>query len=140
MTWECICPGLSFQAAYQAALTQQAAAAQQLLLQQQGTPQYHLPPPNFGHGGYNEALAAQVAAQLSMTPGYFNNQNINAAAAAAAAAAVQNIMSEPSSASLLDAVQRCPKRCMGCRQSCSSPFLGPCNKTKLSSNLHASYL
>ena len=80
------------QAAYQAALTQQAAAAQQLLLQQQGS-QYIPPPPNFGHGGYNEALAAQVAAQLSLTPGYFNNSNINAAAAAAAAAAVQNIMS-----------------------------------------------
>ena len=80
------------QAAYQAALTQQAAAAQQLLLQQQGS-QYIPPAPNFGHGGYNEALAAQVAAQLSLTPGYFNNSNINAAAAAAAAAAVQNIMS-----------------------------------------------
>ena len=80
------------QAAYQAALTQQAAAAQQLLLQQQGS-QYIPPPPTFGHGGYNEALAAQVAAQLSLTPGYFNNSNINAAAAAAAAAAVQNIMS-----------------------------------------------
>ena len=84
------------QAAYQAALTQQAAAAQQLLLQQQGTSQYMPPPPppNFGHGGYSEALAAQVAAQLSLAPNYFNNSNINAAAAAAAAAAVQNIMSE----------------------------------------------
>ena len=84
------------QAAYQAALTQQAAAAQQLLLQQQGSAQYMPPPPapNFGHGGYSEALAAQVAAQLSLTPNYFNNSNINAAAAAAAAAAVQNIMSE----------------------------------------------
>ena len=89
----CIRSVLVLQAAYQAALTQQAAAAQQLLLQQQGS-QYIPPSPNFGHGGYNEALAAQVAAQLSLTPGYFNNSNINAAAAAAAAAAVQNIMSE----------------------------------------------
>ena len=88
-------PCIWLQAAYQAALTQQAAAAQQLLLQQQGS-QYIPPPPNFGHGAYSEALAAQVAAQLSLTPGYFNNQNINAAAAAAAAAAVQNIMSEHS--------------------------------------------
>lgn len=46
-------------------------------------------------GGYSDALAAQVAAQLSLTPGYFNNTNINAAAAAAAAAAVQNLMGEP---------------------------------------------
>lgn len=85
---------LSEQAAYQAALTQQAAAAQQLLLQQQGGGQYiPPPPPKFGHGAYSDALAAQVAAQMSLTPGFYNNQNINAAAAAAAAAAVQNIMS-----------------------------------------------
>lgn len=97
------------QAAYQAALTQQAAAAQQLLLQQQGS-QYIPPPPNFGHGGYNEALAAQVAAQLSLTPGYFNNSNINAAAAAAAAAAVQNIMSGFLLPDLLEYHMPCHKR------------------------------
>ena len=98
------------QAAYQAALTQQAAAAQQLLLQQQGTSQYMPPPPppNFGHGGYSEALAAQVAAQLSLTPNYFNNPNINAAAAAAAAAAVQNIMSEYASLSIVNITKSCP--------------------------------
>ena len=98
------------QAAYQAALTQQAAAAQQLLMQQQGTSQYMPPPPppNFGHGGYSEALAAQVAAQLSLAPNYFNNSNINAAAAAAAAAAVQNIMSEHTLLSDTDLLPPCP--------------------------------
>ncbi len=75
-------------------MTQQAAAAQQVLLQQQGGGQYiPPPPPKFGHSAYSDALAAQVAAQMSLTPGFYNSQNINAAAAAAAAAAVQNIMS-----------------------------------------------
>jgi hypothetical protein len=97
-------PGMMLaQAAYQAALTQQAAAAQSLLMQQGGGPPYggvpagphhhhHMGAPPGAFPGGHDALAAHVAAQLSMTPGYFNNPNINAAAAAAAAAAVQNLM------------------------------------------------
>lgn len=80
------------QAAYQAALTQQAAVAQSMLMQQQGGAQLAALQQAQLAGNYSEALAAQVAAQLSLTPGYFNNSNINAAAAAAAAAAVQNLL------------------------------------------------
>jgi hypothetical protein len=91
------------QAAYQAALTQQAAAAQSMLMQQQGNASLAALQQAQMAGNYSEALAAQVAAQLSLTPGYFNNSNINAAAAAAAAAAVQNLMgaSRPSGFSCL---------------------------------------
>lgn len=83
------------QAAYQAALTQQAAAAQSMLMQQQGNASLAALQQAQLAGNYSEALAAQVAAQLSLTPGYFNNSNINAAAAAAAAAAVQNLLGVP---------------------------------------------
>jgi hypothetical protein len=106
------------QAAYQAALTQQAAAAQTLLMQQQGGAPFAALQQAQLVGGYSDALAAQVAAQLSLTPGYFNNSNINAAAAAAAAAAVQNIMGEPCSYSY----GSCPgtHACMQGRVNCVS--------------------
>ncbi len=93
---------LMVQAAYQAALTQQAAAAQSMLMQQQGNASLAALQQAQLAGNYSEALAAQVAAQLSLTPGYFNNSNINAAAAAAAAAAVQNLLGAP--------VNLCPSR------------------------------
>lgn len=109
---------LVLQAAYQAALTQQAAAAQTLLMQQQGGAPFAALQQAQLVGGYSDALAAQVAAQLSLTPGYFNNPNINAAAAAAAAAAVQNLMGEPAS----------PQRYLLCTFECVNRSLRRCRR------------
>lgn len=121
--WVCCLP----QAAYQAALTQQAAAAQSLLMQQQGGGPYgHMggAPPPGPFPGSHDALAAHVAAQLSMTPGYFNNPNINAAAAAAAAAAVQNLMGAPSVCAV---ALLCPSvHCIGCTCSGTVHAWGAC--------------
>ena len=106
------------QAAYEAALRQQAATAQALLMQQGAPPYGGLPPPHH-HGGYpgGDALAVQVAAQLSMAPGYFNNSNINAAAAAAAAAAVQGLMGMPDPAHVVTSWPSADKGPMECLRS-----------------------